>query len=411
MIIQMAMKNILRNRKRTFITVLTVFGGVFFSVLAYGFNKGLEWQIGNIYIKTETSNAKVVNSGYKVDELENPLDYPIQKYQDIEKKLAKNPDVKAYSPRINFQASLSNGVDEIGALGLGVDPVKEDRVFQRSRGVIEGTYLKPGEEGVVVGYDLAKLLHLKIGETVTIISQAAEMGMNAYDMEIKGFIRTGDPVLDGGTFFVPLDFAKDFLSLDGITDIAVALRNNSLDRNFRQNFVRENHLRGVKVLTWSDFAQDFIQLVNFRGRIINVLTAMILVMAAAGILNTMLMAMMERKREVGNLMAMGVRKGEIYRLFLLEGSMIGLVGSIAGAVLAAVIVYYFQVNGIPLGGAVSKTLGDVPIAGKLYTYLDFGQTIFYLLLGIAIAVISTIYPAWKSTKLRPVEALRNEGGK
>jgi putative ABC transport system permease protein len=411
MLFQMALKNVFRNKKRTLITLIAVFFGVFLSVLANGLNKGLEWQIANMYIKTETSSLKIVNHGYKIDDLTNPIDYPLTKFEPITKALSDNPKVRAFSPRISFHGSLSNGVNELRSLGLGVDPVREDAVFNRSQGIVSGGFLKSGDEGIVIGADLAQLLGLKVGDTVTVIAQAAQMGMNAYDLEIKGLVRTGNPVLDRGTFWVPVGFAADLLSFTGITDIPVALRDNSQIKLFTADFARLTFSETPQVLTWQDFTKDFVQLVEFRGRLINILTAMILLMAAAGIANTMLMAMMERKREIGNLMALGVRRGEIISLFLVEGSMIGFLGSAVAAILGSGVVYYFQVNGISLGTRISNALGDIPIAGKLFAYLDWTHVLAYFLMGLAVSVVSTVYPAMKSARLKPVEAIRGTGGK
>lgn len=411
MLMQMAVKNVFRNRRRTVITVLAVFWGVLLSVVANGVNKGMEWQMGNMFIKTDSSSLKIVNRDYNLDDLENPLDYPIKNEGKILPVLKDTPNVKAYSPRITFHGSLSNGSDEVRAMGLGVDPKREDQVFARSSGIVRGHYLAPGEEGILVGKDLAKLLGLNIGDSVTVISRAAQMGMNAYDLEIKGLIETGNPVLDSGAFWVPLEFARDFLSFTGVTDIAVALQNNSRIGEFKQQFDTLRFPDRVKVASWRDYARDYIELVNFRGRIIGILMLMILLMAAAGIMNTMLMAMMERKREIGNLMALGVRRGEILRLFLIEGMMIGILGSVVAVVLGSSVVAYFQWQGIPLGAEFMNNIGSVPIAGKLYAYLEPIDILLYFLMGIGVAVISTVYPALKSAKLPPVDAIRGTGGK
>jgi putative ABC transport system permease protein len=148
---QMAVKNVFRNRKRTMITVLAVFWGVLLSIVANGVNKGMEWQMGNMFIKTDSSSLKIVNQDYNLDDLENPLDYPIKDEGKILPLLKDTPNVKAYSPRITFHSSLSNGSDEIRAMGLGVDPKSEDKVFARSSGIVQGHYLAPGEEGILVG--------------------------------------------------------------------------------------------------------------------------------------------------------------------------------------------------------------------------------------------------------------------
>ncbi|MCL6591702.1 MAG: ABC transporter permease [Firmicutes bacterium] len=411
MLWQMAVKNVFRNRKRTMLTLAAVFWGVMMMITANGFNKGLEWQAGNLYIKTESSMLKVVAPDFSADTLENPLDYPLENYQPILRDLKNNKYVKATSPRITFHGSLANGIDEIRATGIGVEAMQEDAVFKRSDDIAAGSFLEPNQDGVVIGYKLARLLELNVGDTVTIIAQAAQMGQNASDLEIKGLINTGNPALDGTTFFVPLKFAQDFLSYKGITDIAVSLRNPGSLSRFTNEFRPKNNSGPFKIMTWRDFAQSFIKIVEFRGQMINYLTIMILLMAAAGIMNTMLMAMMERRHEIGNLMAMGVRNEEIILLFVIEGAVIGVMGSAAAMVLGTIIVSYFQAYGIPLGGLADR-IGNTQFGagGKLYAYLEWGNVLLYFFTGIGVAIISGIYPAWKSTQLRPVEAIRDQRG-
>ena len=408
MFLELALKNVLRNKKRTAITLVAVFMGIFFTVLADGLNQGLEWQIGNTYIKTDSGAAKVVASGYKIGPLENPLDYPIRNEQPIVARLGQASEVKAVSPRISFGGTLSNGQDEIRAFGIGVDPVKEDAVFDRSKSIISGRFLKPGDTGIVLGSDLARLLQVKVGDTVTIIAKATEMGYNAYDLEIKGLIRTANPAVDAGTFFVPIGFAKDFLSFKGVTEIAVAVKDNNRIVQFAKDFNTNGFSQKIKVLTWRDFAADFIQLIAFRRRMMSIITGIILLMAAAGIMNTMLMAILERKKEIGVMMAMGVRRPEVLRLFLAEGSLIGLLGSATAVILGGILIYYYQLQGIPFAG--SDQLGNFPIAGRFYPFLVPGHLIAYLILGVGVAVLSTLYPAWKSTCLKPVEAIQGRRG-
>lgn len=405
MLLKMAFQNILRNRKRTIITLTAVFFGVFLTIVANGFNKGLEWQIKNLYTKTDTSDFKIVAHNYVIDELKNPIQYPIKDDVALTRILMGDRIVKSFSPRISFYGSLSNGIDEIRSLGIGVDPVLEDAVFHRSRSIVSGRFLKRYEEGIVIGEQLAKLLNLGVGDTITLIAQATEMGTNAYDIVIKGLIRTGNPLIDGGAFFIPDGLARNFLSIRGVTDIAVAVNQKASIQQMEATIGRQVSGEKIKILSWRDYAKDYIPLIEMRKKMIGVLTGMILLIAAAGIMNTMLMAMMERKWEIGNLMAMGVRPLEILNLFLQEGMIIGFLGSLIGVIIGSAIVYYFQFNGIAVNG-----LSDVAVAGKLYTYVDIGQVITSFFMGLIVATLSTVYPAVKSASMHPVEAIQGRRG-
>lgn len=405
MLIQMAFRNIFRNKRRTGLTMVAVFFGVFLLTVFNGFSSGMEWQIGDLFIKTNTGAVKVVSSSYKIDDLENPIDYPIRNYPVVERRLKQDQRIAAYSPRITFHGSLNNGLDEISATGVGIDVIKEDAVFNRTQSIVAGTFLKPGEEGVVVGAELAKLLKVRVGDMISVVAQATQMGKNAYELEIKGLIRTGNPLIDEYGFFVPLNFAKEFLTLDGVTDVAVKLKNyGDIDR-LTNELRKVNMGSGNSILTWRDFANDYMGLIEYRKKMIGIVSAVILLIAGVGIVNTMLMAMMERKREIGNLLALGLRRSKIIRLFTLEGIFIGLLASLAACILGGLILAYGQSNGLPLN---LNEIGNSPIAGKLYLKLNFQYVLGFFGLGIAVTACSALYPAMKSARLNPVEALRDD---
>lgn len=196
-------------------------------------------------------------------------------------------------------------------------------------------------------------------------------------------------------------------SFINVTDIAVSLKDHSKLQQVSENYTQSKFENKTSVLTWKDFGANYINVVELRKRMINVLSIFILLIAAVGIINTMLMSMVERKREIGNLMALGVRRNQIVRLFLIEGGLLGFFGGLVAAFIGSIILYYGQTVGIPMD--MSK-LGDVPIAGRLYFYLNFLDVLRYFLLGTGIAALATLYPAIKTSRLEPAVALRGDRG-
>jgi putative ABC transport system permease protein len=395
MLIQLAFKNIMRNKKRTLLTVSAVFFGVFLVVIAKGFNDGLGARTANLFIHAATGAAKVVSQSYQLESVENPLDYPINKYQPIISQLKADPRIQAIAPRISFRGSLSNGSDEIDLTGIGVEPVNEERVFNRSTNITAGSFLKENQTGIVIGKKLGEILDLKVGDTVTVIARATEMGYNALDLEIVGLIDTGNQMIDENTFFVSIGFARQFLSFSGITDIAIAVKQLSQLETVIGDFEKHKNLNSVKMMGWKYFARDYLTIIGIQNKKIGFLSLTILLMAGAGITNTMLMAMMERKREIANFMALGVQRREIIELFLFEGLAIGFVGSLLGLITGAVLIGVFKATGTKFGSATPV----FPISGYVY-----------FLIGIKLAILSSIYPAKQATKLLPVEVLRNNQG-
>jgi putative ABC transport system permease protein len=406
MIFRLAIKNIFRNRRRTILTLTAITFAVFLAIVADGFNKGFEWRTGNLFMKTETGIAKIVSHDYELEDIDNPLDYSIKNYYPIINRLKLEPRVKEFSPRVTFSGRLNNGVEDIKATGIGIDPLQENAVFNRSKGIIAGSFLKPNESGIIVGAKLAELLELTVGSYVTVVARATEMGYNATDLEVKGLIQTGNMGIDENTFFVPIAFAQDFLSFPMITDIAIQLKHNNQLTSFLKDFAPKQKNADYKVFSWRDFARDYISIIEIQNKKIAVLTITILLMAGAGILNTMLMAMMERKREIGNLMAIGVDKSKILLLLLVEGLLIGFIGSVVGLLAGSSVILFFQENGINLADKIRI----IPVVDKFYTHLDLKVFFQYLVIGTLVAGLASIYPAVKAIRLLPVEALRNSRG-
>jgi ABC-type lipoprotein release transport system permease subunit len=395
MLIQLAFKNITRNKKRTLLTMTAVIFGVLLVIVATSFNEGLGSRTVNMFINADTGGAKVVSRRYELEEVENPLDYPIDDYSSVIAALRDDHRIEAISPRIMFRGSLSNSTDEISLTGIGVEPAEEERVFQRSRYLTDGSFLKGNPDGIVIGQKLGELLNLTVGDTVTVIARASQMGYNAVDLEIVGLIKTDNPVIDENSFFVTSAFARDFLSFTSITDIAIAVKKPSQINAVIKDFGKRN-LKMVKMMSWKYFARDVLSIIEIQNMKIAVLSFTILLMGGAGITNTMLMAMMERKKEVANFMAQGVRRSEIIKLFLFEGLAIGFLGSFIGLILGAVTVGILRVSGASFGGAPPVFN---PAAG-----------LGYFLIGIVLATFSTIYPADQAAKLLPVNVLRDFQG-
>lgn len=408
MLTKMALRNILRNKKRTTITIISIFLGVLLSIVFDGFNIGLEWQIRDMFIKTSSGDFVITAKDYEIDQMTNPIAYPLNYYQDIEAELSKDKKVKSYSSRISFQASINNGTDEIRATGIAIDPAQEDKVFNREKSITEGSYLSLEKKSVVVGSELAKLLQLKVNDKVSIIVQSAEKPDQITELEVQGIIYTGNPAIDENVFYIPIDYAREFLNFEGYTDIAVSLNNHSDLETEADNYRQTNFQEKISVFTWKDYGANYVNVVELRKRMIDVMSIFILLIAAIGILNTMLMSMVERRKEIGNLMALGVKRNEIIRMFLLEGGLMGLIAGIAAVIVGCLIIFYGQTVGIPMD---MDKLGDVPIAGRLYFYLNIKNVIRYFILGTVIATVATLYTAIKTANLEPIDALRGNRGR
>ena len=396
MILKMAFRNIFRHRIRTVLTMVTMIVGIFLALLGEGINSGLEVQVKDIYINTETADYKLYANGFYEDKEDNDqLEFPIGKSDSIAGLLKGNN----FSPRISFKGSITNGLEELSVDILGIDKDLENSVFNRKGYMDSGTFLNE-PEGVVIGSDLFQLLNLKLGDGVTLIARTSKNSINAYDLSVEGVIKTGNPLLDSRIVFINMDLAKKFADTKSINDIAIKGELSPVQ-------IIELKKLGVDVLSWHDEVKGILEIARIRRKAFAIISFTILLMAGVGIANTMIMAMLERQKEIGIMMANGMSRKDILLLFLGEGTIVGTVGSFLGFVLGTIFVLYYQKNGIAIHLDTAGLGMSIPISEKLYTYFDLNRSIVFMLIGILISILAILYPSIKSTRLNPIEVIRD----
>jgi putative ABC transport system permease protein len=260
-----------------------------------------------------------------------------------------------------------------------------------------------------------------VGDTVTLriitSSRGEELSWNALDVEIKGIYATGNPTADSRFVIMPLELVQEGLSLGSdVTEITLRLGYDPKDdiaigkikRQIKD--VIESRAGDLEVYSWKELSGTFLAINQSKKERQSLVILLMLLAASMGIINTMLMAVLERTREIGMLTAMGMKPWEIKRLFLYEGGIIGIFGSILGCILGGLGGWYLEVYGLSIaswGNAGMKFMSSLfPLKDVLYGDLSFGLLLFVFILGTAISVIAAFYPAAKAAKLDPIEALK-----
>jgi putative ABC transport system permease protein len=416
MLFKLAFRNVLRYKRRTIITFSAISYGLGLMAVGISLYNGVDTHAMDNIINSQTAHLKVLAAGYFEEKDEVPLEFTIDEPQKIKSLLKDNQDIQGIESRILFQASIISGMDELPCLGVAIEPEIDPLVFKIKDSIKDGRFLEPSESKIILGSGLARDLGLKVGDdcVLRIFFSVEDFIWNALDLEIIGIAKTENPMVNRGTVFIPLSLAQEALGLENrVTELAIRIEDRSKLHEVRYSI--ESRLatlnKDYEVVSFEEYASDFKELMRLRSRIQALIPLMMILIATLGIVNTMLMAVMERTREIGMLAAMGMRKMEVMLVFVFEGALIGVFGSLAACVIGALGGWYLEVKGFSIA-FLGKEIADMVSFLPMEVYkgdLTAGTLLFTLIFGTVISILASLYPAYKAVKLDPIQALRHVG--
>ncbi|MBM3143820.1 MAG: ABC transporter permease, partial [Chloroflexi bacterium] len=301
---------------------------MFYDGLVDGFDQAI---YGNA-IKVLGGNIQVHAEGYRAKADQTPL-LSLPDDQAVVAAASANPKVLAASRRINT-GGLVSGVEGAFAVGItGIEPEKEVEVNLAAQHVIAGRYLAADDlDAVFIGKGLANAMDVQVGDRITLSGRAAHEQMRRRTMTVIGVFDLGMPDIEKRTVYISLGEAQDLYGLTGqVTEVAITLR--QLGQEADVIAALEPGFPGYEIESWETNFPELRAALESKGGVMNIFSVVILLIAAIGILNLLLMAVYERTREIGLLAALGLRPYQISALFILEGAFIGLVGVAAGVVM------------------------------------------------------------------------------
>jgi putative ABC transport system permease protein len=408
--LRLAWRNLKRNRRRTWITATTVALAVMLLQFTMSMMIGLEQQSYDNLINYQTGHAKLYADGYFGEREEFPLDKTLVDLDRLQSELQAIDGVAASTPRIVFSAQLSNGVDQIPCMGTGIALGESDTdVFRLPQAVVDGVYLEQGEDGMLLGSGLAELFEVSAGDWLTVLAKTQAGAYEAVDLPIVGLVGTGNPLIDQNSFLLPMETTRTMLGM-GTEATELAVRFNTIaseSATLRRIETTARNIDGVEVKGWREAEEDFLAFAQVKRTGQVVFIGIFVILAVVGITNTILMAAYERTREIGMLMALGLRGAGVRRLFLTEGALTGLLGGAVGTVIALAIIFYFAATGIDLQAIYGDVDIGYPVRERLYPALrPVVLFVSWLVTGV-LAAIASLYPAARASRQDPVRALRH----
>lgn len=400
----LAIRNVFRNRRRTLMTLLMVGGGVAGLLLAGGYFAFMTDGLRESTIRNGLGHIQIFTAEhFRRDEV-RVLDTGIDNWRQVAATAASAGHVRGVAPRIEFYGMVSNGQKSSVYMGSAVDPDAE-RSLGFSANVIAGHDLdaKAGAEvEALIGAGLAKSMSAKVGDGLTLLAVTSDGALNGIDVEVAGIVQTGVADLDARYLRIPLGAAQRLLQSDRVTNLVVGLdATPNTDRVYGELIPRLNGLpQQMEMKKWIDLATYYKQVHNLFNGIFLFMGVIVFFMVLMSSINTLLMSMFERTREIGTMLAMGTPHFWIVGLFMTEAALLGLLGAAIGVV------------GGTLAGALLNSLNfRLPpppgyTVGILFHVLHVpGVMIGSSFLVIVSLVLASILPAIRASRLRITEAL------
>ncbi len=402
-LVKLALRNVFRNKSRSALTCGAIGFGVFMTMLLGGFVFGLTNIIVFDAILGKVGGVQVHKRGFDNVKDNFPLEYDMEQGGALEKTIRATSGVRAVTGRIVFSGSLNNGTRNTFVVANAHDPAQEYVVCPLGKRGLDGQPLRSGQEGKgVLGFELAEALGAKFGATLVIQAATRDGQQNALDLEMVGTVNNNAPMESKRMVYVPLALAQTLLGMQGrVTEYAVAVHEveevDTVAAALAAKLGPQYHVQ-----TWREIRPQVVDIVKTQRVVLLFVCMVFLVIAVFGVMNTMLMAVLERTREIGTMMAVGIRRAQITTLFLFEATAMALLGTgfgaAAGFAFNAIVIYAFGGIALSPPGSKAKVL-LLPVVPAWLVVLTVGAT--------ALAtVLAAVYPAWRASRLRPVEALR-----
>lgn len=401
-ILKMAFRDLGRNRRRSFFSALAVGAGLALLILMASVIEGemgsaiesaIHLQSGHIQLRASTYDEN--KSSLKWEDLVADPD-------QIAGQIAALDQVKAATPRLYASGFLSSGTQSAGARITGIDPLSAASDPYR-QGVISGEYLNPDDrEALLIGKPMAVKLSLKVGDKVSLSLNTANGDVQDQTFTVKGIYTTNTYGFDSATVFLPLAKAQAMTQTENHASTIFVLLN---DTALTDAVVGALNVSNLEIKTWKDLNALFVDYEAMAQSYIFIFYMIILAISASVIINTLIMSVYERTREIGILSAIGMRSGRIMMLFLAESSMLAVGGVVMGLVIGVLATLYFNVNGFYIG---NMGLSGIMITDTIYAKLTTDNLINLTIMTFVVTLLSGLYPAVMASRMQPVAALRAE---
>lgn len=395
-----AFRNLLRNWRRTLFTVCSLSLGVALSIWTDNITKGRADDIVNAVTSAYVGHYQVSTEKYRRDEL-------IQDYM-------KDDQLQSFSgasPRIHFASLLSSGENSLPIVLDGIEPAAENAVTNLNTKVITGEPLASGgcdERQILISSEHAEKLNVGLGDKVVVMGQAADGSLGNDLFRVKSIYKTDSKAFDRHVAFAPIGCVAAMGMVGGAHELVFPLPPDANESVFEADLRAKATAAGLLMTSWKESVPQLYSIVRFSRAIHNAINFILFLVISVGIVNVMMMNVFERTREFGVMAALGTGHRQVVALVLFETLGIALLGLAIGSALGGAMVSYHHVFGFDL----HMFLGDQYSAGQfslsmtVFPNLSLTSILRSSLITVAFMLVAGLFPAWRASKLTPIEAMR-----
>lgn len=399
----LAWRNVFRQRARSAATLAAIAIGVAGLILAGGFVQDIFIQLGEAIIHSQTGHIQITREGYREGKSRAPEKYPIEQSAALKSRIqAAAPGINLTMARLNFAGMLNNGKRDLGIIGEGIEPGAEADIATFMH-FVEGRALKSTDlDGIVVGQGVAKSLGLKVGDRITLVMTLSAGAVNTLDFELVGIFQSFSREFDARAVRIPLEAAQSLMDTSA-THLIVAMLQQTEDTAATVDALkRQLSHDGFEITAWYELSDFYEKTVELYDRQFGVLRLIILVMVLLSVVNSVNMTLFERTREFGTMLAVGDRSNTVFKLIMAESLCLGLLGALLGMAIGCAAAMGISAIGIPMPPPPNANLGYTALIRIVpSTVVTAG------IIGFVAAVLATLLPARRASRLEIVDALRH----
>ncbi len=397
--LRFVLKNIQRNRKRSFLTILAIFFAAMAVGVAHGWIQGVMNMYLDSYINNQTGHVRVTTEEFLKRERFMPVDTGISDSNRLSKRLESLEGVRDVEQRVRFGILLSKEDHTVEAVGMGIDLEKNH--FNLSENIVRGSFTG---SGLYIGEILAKRLGVSEGEEILVATKTSEGGLNGIKLRVEGIFRLQNGFYDRKFFFLSLDDARRLLKLeDAITEILIFADERD-DTPVVEKRVADLVGKDLAVQDYKIQLGDFYVMLETAKVVYLIIEGLILFLGSFVIINTMMMNIFERIREIGTLKALGMSDRQVFWNYTAEGAVMGAMGGVAGALVGFILILFLSIHGVNLESFMQGI--DMPMDYVIKPRVNVWQLVVAVLLSVVIPALSAMIPARYVNRLMPAEALR-----